>query len=117
MIDQISESNDVDKQKFSISLVEAIDKMQSEFHQSQTRQQKLIADLKGKRSERISAQLSDKGSILNFFELWAEEETRKKLIKIGMQRNDRVKEEMDKLENMDDVISRVLGLSKEEVLE
>jgi hypothetical protein len=116
LIDQISESNDIDKQKFSISLVEAIDKMQSEFHQSQTRQQKLISDLKGKRADRINAQLSDKGSILNLVQCWKEEETRKKIIQLGEMRKAKLKEEIDNLASMEDLRARILGVSVDEIL-
>lgn len=115
LLDQAADAADVDKQKFSISLVDAIEKMQSEYHQCQTRMKNLLSDLKGKRSERLNGQLKDNASILNLVQCWKDEETRKKMIAIAEKRKDRVKEGWNELASMEDLVARMMGLTQEEV--
>ena len=66
-----------------MSLVEAINTAQTEYNQCVNRQQKLLSDLKQKRSDRLSKQIKENASILNLVQMWKAEESRKKLIKIA----------------------------------
>ena len=100
-----------------MSLVESINTAQNEYHQSVNRQHKLLDDLKQKRSHRLKNQLEANASILNLVEVWKEEEGRKKMISLAEMRKEAVAEEIDKISNMDEIKARVLGLTKEEVLE
>ena len=99
----------------SMSLVEAIGKTETEYNQSVNRQQKLLGDLKEKRSDKLKNQISANASILNLVKIWKEEESRKKLIKLSELRRKTVKEEAKNLSTMDEVKARILGLDEEEV--
>ena len=73
-------ASDTDGARISMSLVEAINTAQNEYNQCVNRQQKLLGDLKQKRSDRLSKRISSNASILNLVEAWKDEESRKLFI-------------------------------------
>tara|TARA_R110002020_G_scaffold313709_1_gene528936 strand:+ start:201 stop:1325 length:1125 start_codon:yes stop_codon:yes gene_type:complete len=110
-------ANDTDGRRISMSLVEAIGKAQNDYHQSVGRQNKLLNDLKEKRSDRLKNQIKENASIINLVQMWKEEESRQKLIKLAELRKQVVKEEIENLSSMDEVKARIMGISEDEVLE
>ena len=62
-------------------------------------------------------QLEENASILNLVEVWKEEEGRKKMIALAEMRKEAIAEEIDNISSMDEIKARVLGLTKEEILE
>ncbi len=110
-------ANDTEGRRISMALVESINTAQNEYHQSVNRQHKLLDDLKQKRSHRLKNQLEENASILNLVEVWKEEEGRKKMISLAEMRKEAISEEIDNISNMEEIKARVLGLTKEEVLE
>jgi hypothetical protein len=76
----------------------------------------LLGDLKQKRSDRLSKQIKENASILNLVEMWKDEESRKKLIKLAERRKLAIKEEIGNLSAMDDVKARIMGLTEDEAL-
>lgn len=110
-------ANDTEGRRISMALVESINTAQNEYHQSVNRQHKLLDDLKQKRSHRLKNQLEENASILNLVEVWKEEEGRKKMIALAEMRKEAIAEEIDNISSMDEIKARVLGLTKEEVLE
>ena len=109
-------ANDSEGRKISMSLVEAINTAQTEYHQSVNRQQKLLDDLKEKRSDRLKKQIKENASILNLVQLWKEEETRVKLLKLAELRKKSIKNEIERLTTLDEIKGRILGLSEDEAL-
>jgi hypothetical protein len=101
--------------KMSMVLVEAINTARTEYNASVKRQQSLYKDLVHERSKRIKAE-KEGVTVLNLVELWKQEESREKMIKIANERRERVKEEIEKLENMSDLIGMIAGIDKNEVL-
>ncbi len=99
-----------------MSLVESINTAQNEYNQCVNRQQKLLNDLKEKRSDRLKNQIKENASILNLVQLWKEEDSRKKLIKFAEMKKENLSKEVDRFENMDDVKCRILGVSKNEAI-
>ena len=110
-------ADDSEGRKISMSLVEAINTAQTEYHQSVNRQQKLLEDLKGKRSDRLKKQTKENASILNLVQLWKEEESRVKLIKLAELKKQSLREEVERLSGLDEIKARILGLSVDEVLD
>tara|TARA_B100000700_G_C14681715_1_gene685675 strand:- start:441 stop:737 length:297 start_codon:yes stop_codon:yes gene_type:complete len=98
-----------------MSLVEAIGKTETEYNQSVNRQQKLLGDLKEKRSDRLKTQIKENASILNLVRLWKEEESRKNLLHLAEIRKKTVDDEVQKLSDMDEVKARILGLGEDEI--
>ena len=72
--------------------------------------------MKEKRSDRLKNQLKENASILNLVELWKDEESRVKMIKLAELRKKAVKDEVEKLSNMDEIKARIMGISEDEVL-
>lgn len=113
MLDVIVEDSDG---RASMSLVEVIGKVETEYNQSVKRQQQLLGDLKEKRSDRLSKQVKENASILNLVQMWKEEESRKKMIHLAELRKQKVDEEIEKLSTMDEIKCRIMGLSEDEAL-
>ena len=111
-IDQEVESG----QKIPLTLVEAGSTARTEYNQCVLRQQKLLDSLKQKRSDRLSKQVRANASILNLIEIWKEEEGRKKMLKLAELRKKSLKREIEKLESLDEMKAKILGLSEDEVL-
>jgi len=102
--------------KVPMSLVEASNTARSEYNQCVARQQKLLNDLKVKRSDRLSKQIKQNASILNLVQMWKEEESRKKLLEMAEARKKTLKKEVGKLATLDDVKARIMGITEDEVL-
>ena len=102
--------------KLPMGLVEAISGARGEYNQSTIRQQKLLSDLKVKRSDRLSKQIKENASILNLVQLWKDEDSRLQLIKIAESRKALVKNEIERLSSLDEFKCRILGISEDEVL-
>ena len=114
LLDQNAE--DTEGRKMAMSLVEAINTAQTEYNQCVNRQTKLLNELKEKRSQRMSKMMQDSASILNLVELWKDEESRNKMIKLADLRRQNVSSEIERLSSMEEIKSRILGISEEEVL-
>jgi hypothetical protein len=102
--------------RIPMALIEANNTARTEYNQCVNRQQKLLNDLKEKRSTRLGKLVAANASILNLIELWKEEESRNKMIKLAELRKQMLKDEVQKLSSMDEIKSRILGLSEDEVL-
>ena len=109
-------TDNTDNVKISMGLVESINTARTEYNQCVLRQQKLLNDLKEKRSDRIKNQIKENASILNLVQLWKDEESRIKLINLANLRKQVLKDEIERLTTMDEVKCRILGISPEEVL-
>ncbi len=110
-------ANDSEGRRISMSLVESIGTCTSEYNQCVNRQQKLLNDLKEKRSARLSKQIKEHASILNLVEMWKDEESRNKMIHLAELRKKAIKQEVDRLTDMDEIKARIMGLSEEEAID
>jgi hypothetical protein len=102
--------------KIPMALVEASNTARKEYNDCVNRQQKLLNDLKVKRSERLSKQVKETASIINLVQMWKEEESRNKLLKMAEMRKQVVEKEIDRLSSMDEIKAKILGISKDEIL-
>ncbi len=109
-------AEDTEGRRVAMGLVNAISAAQTEYNQCVGRQHKLLSDLKEKRSDKLKNQIKANASIINLVEMWKEEESRKKLIKLAELRKKAVKDEIKKLSSMDEVKARIMGISEDEVL-
>jgi len=102
--------------KIPMALVEASNTARKEYNDCVNRQQKLLNDLKVKRSERLSKQVKETASIINLVQMWKEEESRTKLLKMAEMRKQILEKEIDRLSTMEEVKAKILGISKDEIL-
>ncbi len=102
--------------RIPMTLIEANNTARTEYNQCVTRQQKLLNDLKVKRSDRLSKQIKENASILNLVQMWKEEENREKMIKLADLRKQSLLEETENLASMDEIKARIMGLTEDEIL-
>jgi hypothetical protein len=102
--------------KIPMALVEASNTARKEYNDCVNRQQKLLNDLKVKRSERLSKQVKETASIINLVQMWKEEESRNKLLRMAELRKNILEKEIDRLSSMDEVKCKILGISRDEIL-
>jgi ribonucleotide reductase alpha subunit len=115
MLEEVTQT-DPESAKIAMSLVEAIGKATTELNLCVSRQQKLLDDLTEKRSDKLSKQIKDNASVLNIFRAWKEEETRKEWLKLAEIEEKALDKEVEKITSMDEIKSKVLGLTKAEAL-
>jgi len=109
-------ANNSEGRRISLSLVQAVGTAQTEYNQCVGRQQKILNDLKEKRSDKLKKQIQENASILNLVEMWKEEESRKKMIQLAELRKKSIQEEVERISTLDEVKARILGLSEDEAL-
>ena len=117
--DRLANQTDNDteeRMKVSMGLVEAIGKAATEYDSCLKRQQKLLEDLKEKRSVRISKLQKENASILNLVQAWRNEEWRVKLIKLGELEQVSVAKEYERIMSLDEVRAKLLGVDKASIL-
>jgi len=102
--------------KINMALVEAVKSLRQEHNCCIKRQNDLLDALKGERKERISNNVKENAGILNLITLWKEEEGRKQLIDLANRERDLVKDEIKRLSSMDELRSKILGLTEDEAL-
>lgn len=116
IIDNIA-ANDGESARISANMVETINTLQNEYNQCVTRAQKILGDLKMKRSDRIEQQKSSNASILNLVQIWKDEKTRKRMIYIAEAKKKELEKAIDELSSLEDVKARIIGLNKGEMLD
>lgn len=102
--------------KIPMAVVEASSTARKEYNDCVNRQQKLNNDLKVKRSDKLSKQVKETASIINLVQMWKEEESRAKLLKMAEMRKEIVEKEINRLSTMDEIKAKILGISKDEIL-
>tara|TARA_B100000941_G_C28479076_1_gene541001 strand:+ start:389 stop:1447 length:1059 start_codon:yes stop_codon:yes gene_type:complete len=105
-----------DQQDLTVRLAELLKTKSEEYNQCEKRMESLISKLQGDRSKRIASQVEKNASILNLVQLFQEEEERKIMVKMADMQKKLIEEEADVLEKMPDWKSRVLGISKRDVI-
>ncbi len=105
-----------EQQKVSMALAEMIGKITSEYNACINRQKELVNVLKQKRSDRLSKQMQENASILNVIEIWRQEKSRQEWLQVAEQKKAKLEEEIERLSSMDDVMARIMGISKEEAM-
>jgi hypothetical protein len=116
ILDEYLASDDDQKKNLSMSLVEVIGKMTTEYHQCVNRQNKALEELKVKRSDRLSKAIKDNASILNLVNEWKDEEKRMEMLRLGEKRKEIVNNEIDRLASLDEIKARIMGITRDEIL-
>lgn len=116
MLEDTSNADGGDRVKISMSLVEAINSAQKEYDDCVDRQQHFLSDLKQKRSARLSKDIKDNAVILNILNAWRQEETRKDFLVLAEKEQKAVAGEVQHISDMEDFKARILGLTKDEIL-
>jgi hypothetical protein len=105
-----------EQQELTVRLSELLKTKSEEYNQCEKRQESLIQRLAGDRAKRISQRQDKNASILSLVESFQNEEERKLMIKMAEMQKQAIKEEADHLESMNEWKSRILGISKNDVI-
>lgn len=116
LMEELSERSEDDKFNATMRLVEAIGKAESAYDDCQSRVNDLLDSLKVKRSKRLEQKIQENASILNLVEAWKAQETRDQIIKVVEQQRDNLEKEIQRLDSMEEIKCRILGISASEVL-
>ncbi|MDO8609361.1 MAG: hypothetical protein Q7R95_02345 [bacterium] len=103
--------------KISMAIVEALKTSRDELNACRNRHDKLYKALDLERSKKMDGKLKDNATVLNLVEAWKQKDQRDKMIQLANKRKEKLSNEIDKLENMDELKVRILGISKDEILE
>lgn len=115
-VEKMLENDDVEKKRISMSIIESINAARERQDKSKERQRKLIDELAGSRSERIKQRMDSSSSIINLIERWKQKESREKIIAMAEKKREQLKEEVERLSNMDALKAEIFGLSKDDIL-
>jgi hypothetical protein len=88
----------------------------SEFNECQKRISTLIQKLQGDRSKRLEGQGKDETSFISIVQMAQEEQERKNMLRLAELQRRAIEDEAIRLENMDEFMCRIFGVSKEEVV-
>lgn len=117
MLDERYECSLADPEsKTSVALAEMIKAKTAELKNCDERQQKLLQDLSSTRSARNKNKPSNDISVAKLIDWWRQEEERKKALKFAEIRNKAVMDEAEKLDSMEEIYCRIMGLSKSELV-
>jgi hypothetical protein len=105
-----------EQQELTVRLSELLKTKSEEYNQCEKRQESLIQRLAGDRAKRISQKQDKNASILSLVESFQNEEERKLMVKMADMQKKAIKEEADNLESMNEWKSRILGISKGDVI-
>lgn len=94
----------------TIRLTEAISVKTKEYDDCFNRHRKLADDLIGKRSKRLDKSIRDNASVLNLVQAWRNEEDRKRMILMAQAKEAEVTKEIQRLESLDEMKVRILGI-------
>lgn len=112
---QINEALESEGGAKSISgnTVELVNAQREKLNVSRKRVDDTMGRLVTNRSKRMDNQIQDNASILNLVQDWQNEKMRLQLIEIAKEQKQAESEEVDKLHDMDSVIARIAGFSRE----
>ena len=102
--------------KVPMSIVEAVAKTQAEYNNCIKRQESLLKALKTTRAQRLSQNRDESATLGNLVALFQAEETRKQMIEVAKKRQFNQEEEYDKIKTVDDIKSKMVGLTRNEGL-
>lgn len=115
--DETYQSSEDGKFDATMRLVEAIGKAEASYNNGQKRLNDLLDSLKVKRSKRLEQKVQENASILNLVEAWKAKESRDEIIKVVEKQRENLKNEIERLSNMEEIKCRILGLSNSEILD
>jgi hypothetical protein len=97
--------------------VEWANSMREKLNASINQTQKLLKTLEGERSKRLQDRVAANSSMLNLVEAWKREDDRRKIIQMSERKQKAgLREEVERMSNMDALKSEIFGVSAEDIL-
>lgn len=102
-------------EKLYMTWVDAANQKATELNQRQTAAKGLAEALSANRATRLKSEAQNNESLSKFVEQWKSEVGRARALRIAEIQDRRVKEEVERIESMDDYIASVFGVSSDEI--
>jgi hypothetical protein len=110
---QIEENNG----RPNMALVDQISSLRTEYNQCINRQKTSIKSLQGERKERMKIDSQNKGNIADLISYALSEDKRKHLLNIAEERRNKIKDEINRIKSLDDIIVEVFGVDPHEIMD
>jgi hypothetical protein len=101
-----------DKKALTMTFNESINNQRDKLNQAKKTYQNLLEKLVGARSKRIDDKVQQTASLYSLVEMWKKEEDRKKIIALAQKRQLALKEEVERLSNIDSLRAEIFGLDQ-----
>lgn len=102
--------------KVPMVLMELLQSARGDLDSCVKRQKTLYDSLTEKRSDKMGKEIKDKASLLNLVNAWKNDETRQAILIKAKEKKEKLREEIHKLETLDEMKYRLLGLDENEIL-
>ena len=102
--------------KIQYTLVESIDKQIQNRDKCMGRIEKLQKSLEGTRTQRLKEKSPDNVTILSIIEKFMKEKERKQILAMQKKKDEALADDIDELNDMDEYVSRILGITKSEII-
>lgn len=109
-------AEDSDGKRISMSIVESIANIRKSRDENDKRQKEAWKNLEGTRNKRIEGRIKENSNILQLFEAWKNEEKRKQMVEVAQLREEKMKTEVRRMKDLDDVVFQIWGASEQEML-
>jgi hypothetical protein len=103
--------------RLNMSLVEAVSSLRKEYNDCISRQKSSLKSLQGERKERLKNEGANKGNISDLIVYAQNQEKRNHLLKIAAERREKIKEEIVRIKNLDEIKAEIFGISEREILD
>ncbi len=102
--------------RLSMPIVEAIKIASDDLNKNLIRQSALYKSLNQERSKRLDDRKGSVGTLLNIIEEVKNQDTRRQMAQAAEQKNNKLKGEIKRLNDLDEIIVRIYGLDEETIL-
>lgn len=109
-------ADDTEGKRFSMTIVESIEDVRKAIDDNEKRQKELVNVLQGKRTQRIDIRTKQDHSLIQLVEYVRNYDNRQQLILLAKKRQGEVKDEIKRLENMNDAIVQIWGIQESEIV-
>jgi hypothetical protein len=100
----------------STSISEHLQTLRDDVAKNKERRKKLIEMLQGKRADRMDQKRKENASVLNLVEAWQDANKRKQIIEGRKKEKEGLREEAERLNNMDAIKALLAGVSVEDLM-
>lgn len=107
---------DSEGKRLSMSIVDSLDSLRKQIKETEKQQRDLVKDLQGRRSERVENKIKENSSLVQLIDFIRTQERRELFLKLNQARQNRLKEEIKRIESLDDLKMEVWGIHPEEII-
>ena len=109
-------AEDSEGKRLSLSIVNSIKDVRAEMNEAKKRAKNAVEALQGRRNERIDVKAKENASLIQLIDFWKIQESREIMVKLAKARQQKIKNEVKRIENLDDLKAQVWGISPEEII-